>query len=813
MKKKVLKTTVAASLVFGSIAGIPLSHKGIQELFGTPVASASLSENPLPPEANAWLERVLNVYSKLTAEEQAEVKQLSLDLANNSVSSGNEYLVEPLVEFINAKQDDENEINAFETLAVVASFSLMLSSDQETLSKGLNTLRENGDFRAWISRILAGSGVSLDGENGLDVSDFAEFLSASQSAVINQFDLEKALVYLNAHKNGKLLTEQRGALKADLKAAYVSVIGDSNLKISKALAYYTSQPGEKTALAEALADTALNYLDKFDSDAKATTAILKGVVRSEAKLASTSGGVELTPRLTIFGEDISSYVNWGVETPESYISFSGGKFVLSSSAPTDTNVTASVYAKAKVYDELVFKGNITLRRNSESGPAGPGGPGPGTTLPPQAAEQAQAAKKAVEEAKAKLAEASPQEKSKIMKEALKNVKEAIKEIGKVSLSNTVTVTNGKATANVNVGQLQQQLAAIKAEVDALKASLKELDANANVNMALTLDLGDVDADEVSLQLVSALLTAVTGAGATSINVTVNGAGINFAPSEVAAGTTLTISNASDDSVSGIADVVTFTFVAPTGGEIDEFDRPVSLTLSVDSDADFDEDLLTAAKVTEDGLEIVGGTYENGTVTAPRSTLSTYTVVENEVEFVDTASVGTWAGKEIKVVAAKGIVEGRGAGDFDPNASVTRAEFAKMISKALGIAGGSAKESFADVSADDWFQPYVAAVSKWGITNGRTPTSFDPNAPITRAEMATMIARGLQQVRGEQSFIANEDVLAQFKDADQILATLEDGVAFAADLGIVQGLPTEEFAPNAHTTRAQAAVMIYRLLQQ
>ncbi|TLS52003.1 S-layer homology domain-containing protein [Paenibacillus antri] len=812
MKKKVLKTTVAASLVFGSIAGIPLSNKGIQELFGTPVASASItSENPLPVEANELLQRMIRVYNQLTPEEQAEVKQLSIDLSG-SVVPENEYLVEPIINFVNAKQEGENEINAQDTLPIIAAFSIALSSDQETLSKGLNGLRESEHVRTWVSKILAGSGVSLDGENQLQVSDFVAFLNASQSAVANQFTLTKALTYLNAHKDGTLLTTQRAALKADLKAAYETVIGNTSLKLSQALTYYTSLPGEKTALAEALADTALNYLDKFDSDTKATTAILKGIVRSEAKLASTSGGVELTPRLTIFDKDISDLVTWGVETPNSFISFTGGKFVLSSSAPADTNVTASVYAKDKLFDELVFKGDITLRRASESGPVG-GGPAPSTGLPPQAAEQAQAAKKAVEEAKAKLAEASPQEKSKIMKEALKNVKEAIKEIGKVSLSNAVTVTNGKATANVNVGQLQQQLAAIKSEVEALKASLKELDANANVNMALTLDLGDVDADEVSLQLVGALLTAVTGAGATSINVTVNGAGINFAPSEVAAGTTLTISNASDDSVSEIADVVTFTFVSPAGGEIDEFDRPVSLTLSVDPEADFDEELLTAAKVTEDGLEIVGGTYEDGTVTAPRSTLSTYTVIENDVEFADTASVGAWAGKEIKVVAAKGIVEGRGAGDFDPNANVTRAEFAKMISKALGIAGGSAKESFSDVSADDWFQPYVAAVSKWGITNGRTPSSFDPNAPITRAEMATMIARGLQQVRGEQSFIANEDVLAQFKDADQILATLEDGVAFAADLGIVQGLPTEEFAPNAHTTRAQAAVMIYRLLQQ
>src|SRR5690606_9516826 len=143
---------------------------------------------------------------------------------------------------------------------------------------------------------------------------------------------------------------------------------------------------------------------------------------------------------------------------------------------------------------------------------------------------------------------------------------------------------------------------------------------------------------------------------------------------------------------------------------------------------------------------------------------------------------------IEVVAAKGIVEGRGEGAFDPTAHVTRAEFAKMISRALGIDGGTAKENFSDVNDSDWFQSYVAAVQKWGIANGRTPTSFEPNAKIMRAEMSTMISRGLQNVRKSVNVSSSEAVLEQFADAEQIHVSLQDGVAFAADMGIVQGLP-------------------------
>jgi len=812
--KKVLKTTVAASLVFGSIAGLPLSNKGLQELFGPTVASASLAHSdPLPAEANEWLAKLVNIYSKLTTEEAAAVKQFRDDVAGINLGvSSNDELVAPIVAFINAKQG-ANTVTKLETLNIVTLFAAFLSSDQETLSKGLNTLRTSSLVRDWSEEVLDGSGVTLDGENQIVFADLVAFFNASQTAVIKQFTLSKALTYLNAHKNGTLLTSSRAALKADLKAAFEEVIDDDTLKISDVLAYYTSQPGEKSALAEAIADTYLNFVDKFDSTGDATTAIMKGAVRSEAKLLSTSGGVELTPQLNLFGLDISSLVTWGVETANSPISFSGGKFVLSSSAAANTDVTAAVYANDVVYNELVFKGNITLRRTVTSTDTGTGNTGGNTPNNP-----GQAVKEAIEEAKEKLANASPQEKSKIIKDAIASVKEAAKELGKISLTGAVNTSNGKATVNLNAAQLQQQIAAKKAEFEALKASLQELDPDAAVDFALTFDLGDVDADEVEFSLGGTLYDAVSDAGVSTINVSANGVGVDFPVSEVDGDTTLSLSTGSKEEVETdipvISDPVTVEFVVK-GSPKETFSKPVELSFDVnDFGSTYEPKHLSIAKILENGsLEIVGGKFKNGIFSVNRSSFSTYVVVENEVTFTDTESVDAWAGDDIETVAAKGIVEGRGEGDFDPNANVTRAEFAKMIARALGIYGGNATENFSDVSEDDWFQPYVAAVAEWGITNGRTPSTFDPNAPITRAEMATMIARALQEVEGAQSFIANEDALAQFADADQILASLEDGVAFAADLGIVQGLPSGEFAPNAHTTRAQAAVMISRLLQQ
>src|SRR5690606_6389857 len=132
-----------------------------------------------------------------------------------------------------------------------------------------------------------------------------------------------------------------------------------------------------------------------------------------------------------------------------------------------------------------------------------------------------------------------------------------------------------------------------------------------------------------------------------------------------------------------SDVVEITFTNEDG-EVAEFDEPVALELTISGDASVEGDFLAVAKVEEDGLVIYGGTVEGGVIRVKRTSFSAYTVVENRVDFDDTASVNAWAGHQIRSIAAKGIVDGRGDGVFDPNANVTRAEFAKMLARALGI---------------------------------------------------------------------------------------------------------------------------------
>jgi hypothetical protein len=229
----------------------------------------------------------------------------------------------------------------------------------------------------------------------------------------------------------------------------------------------------------------------------------------------------------------------------------------------------------------------------------------------------------------------------------------------------------------------------------------------------------------------------------------------------------------------------------------------------------DAELLTIAKIVDGKLQYVGGMYNAGTgsIDGLRSSFSTYTVVENKVSFNDVASVKDWAGRQIDVVAAKGIVEGRADNEFVPNEKVTRAEFTKMIIKGLGLEDVNATESFTDVDNQDWYKAAVATAVKYGIVNGRTDDKFEPNATITRAEMATIASRALTIAKDYAAVSDVDAALKAFIDAAAINESLKAGVALAAKEGIVIGEAGGQFNPNSDSTRAQAAVVIYRLLNK
>ncbi|MBB6735277.1 S-layer homology domain-containing protein [Cohnella zeiphila] len=171
--------------------------------------------------------------------------------------------------------------------------------------------------------------------------------------------------------------------------------------------------------------------------------------------------------------------------------------------------------------------------------------------------------------------------------------------------------------------------------------------------------------------------------------------------------------------------------------------------------------------------------------------------------------GHWAEAAILRAAALGIVQGGADGRFMPNRPVTRAEFAVMLARALhpeAGAGAGSGRVFRDSSAiPSWGKEDVAAAAGAGWIGGYADGRFRPAQPITRAELAAMA------VRSSGGRPAGTEKLAVYADADRIAAWARPSVAIATVRKLLSGRSGGVFAPDGATTRAEAAVVLLRMI--
>ncbi|OKP92164.1 bifunctional 2',3'-cyclic-nucleotide 2'-phosphodiesterase/3'-nucleotidase [Paenibacillus sp. P32E] len=170
----------------------------------------------------------------------------------------------------------------------------------------------------------------------------------------------------------------------------------------------------------------------------------------------------------------------------------------------------------------------------------------------------------------------------------------------------------------------------------------------------------------------------------------------------------------------------------------------------------------------------------------------------------------WAQEAISSLASKGIVKGLDGSNFAPNKTVTRAEFITMLVRALNLSTSGANASFNDVKQGVWYTDAITAAVNAGIVKGSGNGKFEPGREVTREEMAMMIAAALKD---QLKPMDTKSALANFNDKSKIASYAQDAVAQLTQLGIVNGVDGEKFAPKSDATRAQAAVIIYRMLEK
>lgn len=186
-------------------------------------------------------------------------------------------------------------------------------------------------------------------------------------------------------------------------------------------------------------------------------------------------------------------------------------------------------------------------------------------------------------------------------------------------------------------------------------------------------------------------------------------------------------------------------------------------------------------------------------------------VNNIVSYPDTAS--HWASEVIKELSAKWIISTPGGSFYRPNENISRAEFAELVARGLGLNGEpTAASRFQDVRSGSVTSAYIGAAAEAGIITGNTDGTFKPDRPITREQMALMMVRAMNYGGNTVSLQSSAaTTLSKFKDSNKIQS--KDSVAKAVQEGIIQGMTARTFEPQGNATRAQAAVMLKRVLDK
>lgn len=167
--------------------------------------------------------------------------------------------------------------------------------------------------------------------------------------------------------------------------------------------------------------------------------------------------------------------------------------------------------------------------------------------------------------------------------------------------------------------------------------------------------------------------------------------------------------------------------------------------------------------------------------------------------------------EIEALCQRNIISGKTKNLFDPNATMTRAEFAAIVVRGLGLAENNSA-CFDDVRENDWFFGYVNSAYSYGIVNGISDTEFNPNGNITREEAAVMVARAakLCGMNTDIEILEARNILAGFLDYTKASDWAVNALAFSYDNGILP-IDAMEIKPAEAVTRAEIAQMLYNML--
>ena len=167
----------------------------------------------------------------------------------------------------------------------------------------------------------------------------------------------------------------------------------------------------------------------------------------------------------------------------------------------------------------------------------------------------------------------------------------------------------------------------------------------------------------------------------------------------------------------------------------------------------------------------------------------------------------WFYDSVKYAYENDLMKGISNTEFAPDSEVTRAMFVTVIYR-MENEPQTGKCAFTDVESGSYYESAVAWANENGIVSGISEDCFAPNEPITREQMAAIIYRYAAFKEYDITTSSN----TSYTDNDNISDYAKDAVIWAAEKSVMTGNTDGSFAPKANTTRAQAASVFMRMVE-
>lgn len=169
----------------------------------------------------------------------------------------------------------------------------------------------------------------------------------------------------------------------------------------------------------------------------------------------------------------------------------------------------------------------------------------------------------------------------------------------------------------------------------------------------------------------------------------------------------------------------------------------------------------------------------------------------------------WFYHDVKFAYYNKMMNGVGNSLFDPNGTCTRAMVVTVLYRLLGEPGAGLSSPFKDVPEDEWYSSAVKWAHNCGVVKGTSETTFEPNAPITREQLAAILYRFTESLNKETT---GGITLIGFTDNDKISSYASDALSWAFGNGIIMGVDNAKgkfLNPQDNATRCQVAAMLHR----